>query len=236
MMRKVLNLVLVLSTLPLLQGCIPAVLVGGTASLGTTLAEERKLGEVMSDTEITATINAKWFDHDPKISEMVGLQVRQGRVLLSGLVDTPLRQIDAVRLAWEARGVKEVIDETRVGEETASIAASDTWITTKLKTEMLFNQDISSINYNIKTADGIVYLIGIAQNQHELDLVLQMARKINGVKNVVNQVRLKDGSPSQGGQSFSMDSAPVREAEPITVQPISGNNNSGGGFPSPRAM
>lgn len=235
-MRKLLNLILIFSTLPMLPGCLPAAIVGGTASLGSTIADERKFGEILTDTEIRAAVNAKWFDHDPKISEMVGLQVRQGRVLLTGLVDTPLRQIDAVRLAWEARGVKEVIDETRLGESTLSLYAKDTWITTKLETEMLFNQDINSVNYNVKTVDGVVYLIGIAQNQQELDRVMQMAQKISGVKNIVNHVRMKDGSQSQGGQVFSSDSSTsVREAEPISVQPIS-NNYGNDSFPAPRAM
>jgi osmotically-inducible protein OsmY len=236
-MRKIISLILISATLPLMQGCVPAALVGGTASIGSTLAEERKIGEVLSDTEITATVNAKWLDHDPKISEMVGLQVRQGRVLLTGLVDTPLRQIDAVRLAWEARGVKEVIDETKVGETTVGLYAADTWITTKLKTEMLFNEDISSINYNVKTVDGVVYLLGIAQNQQELDRVMQMARKIEGVKNIINYMRLKDGSAAQGGDAFPINNTTmVTEEAPIMVQPVSNDNYNSGGFPAPRAM
>lgn len=231
-MRININLILVLSTLPLLQGCIPAVIVGGSAELGTTLAEERKFSEVVSDTEINATITAKWMDHDPKINQMVGLQVRQGRVLLTGLVDTPLRQIDAVRIAWEARGVKEVIDETKVGSTTASLYASDSWITTKLKSEMLFDQNISSVNYTVKTVDGVVYLIGIAQNQSELNSVLGMARGISGVKNVVSHVRLKN-STTQTDQFFpSTTPNTVTEAEPIVAKPAYG----GGSFPAPRAQ
>jgi osmotically-inducible protein OsmY len=237
-MSKSLNFVLILSTLPLLQGCIPAALVGGTASLGTSIAEERKFGDVFTDAEISATINAKWIHHDSRISELVGLQVNQGRVLLTGIVDTPLRQIDAVRLAWEARGVKEVIDETRLGNSDLKLYASDSWITTKLKTEMLFNQDISSINYNIKTVGGIVYLIGIAQNQQELDQVMNMARKVNGVKNIVNYVNIKGQPISQRGQDFSTNGPDMtREAEPIMMQPASNESYGGGdGYPSPRAM
>lgn len=236
-MNNKLSIVMIVSTLPLLQGCIPAAIVGGTASLGTTLAEERKIGEVLSDTEIRTSINALWLDYDPKISELVGLQVRQGRVLLTGIMDTPLRQIDAVRLAWEARGVKEVIDETRLGNSDVNLYAKDSWITTKLTTEMLFNQDISSINYNVKTVGGIVYLIGIAQNQKELDNVIQMARKIDGVKNVVSHVRMKDGSAGQTTMSYNADnSSSVQEGEPISVQPISTDSYNSGGFPAPKAM
>jgi osmotically-inducible protein OsmY len=235
-MYKYFNLIIIFSALPLLQGCIPAALVGGSATLGSSLAEERKFSDVISDAEIQATINTKWLKHDPKISEMVSLQVREGRVLLTGHVDRPLRQIDAVRLAWEARGVKEVIDETKLGDNSLKLYANDAWITTKLQTEMLFDQDISSINYNIKTVGGVIYLIGIAQNQQELDQVIQMARNINGVKNIVNHVRLKDGSLSQGGDLFPADNtASIREEAPIEAQPASNGNYNSDNFPAPRA-
>lgn len=238
-MRKFFTFIFIGSTLPLLQGCIPAAVVGGTASLGTTLAEERRMGEVFSDTEITATINAKWLDHDPEITKQVGLQVRQGRVLLTGLVDTQMRQIDAVRLAWEADGVKEVIDETRIGDNSVGRYAQDAWITTKLNTEMLFNQDVSSINYNVKTVDGVVYLLGIAQNQQELDRVMNIARGVSGVKNVVSYVKMKDGSSSytSGNYQQQQGAGMVREEAPIMMQPTSDNyGGGGGGFPAPRAM
>jgi len=235
-MRKSLTFVLIFSTLPMLQGCVPAAVVGGTASLGTNLAEERKFGEVFTDTQISATINAKWLEHDSKITEQVGLQVRQGRVLLTGLVDTQMRQIDAVRLAWEADGVKEVIDETRIGENSVTKYAQDTWITTKVNTEMLFNQDISSINYNVKTVDGTVYLLGIAQNQQELDRVMKIARGVSGVNNIVNYVKLKDGSTAYAGDAFpTQDMGMVREEAPIMVQPVSDSYSNNGAFPAPRA-
>lgn len=233
-MRKILTVVFLISTLPLIQGCVPAAIVGGTAGLGTTLAEDRKLSEVISDTEIKAVIHAKWLHHDSTISEMVSLQVRQGRVLLTGLVDTPLRQMDAVRLAWEADGVKEVIDETKLGDNSFGTYANDTWITTKLKTEMLFNQDISSVNYTIKTVDSVVYLIGIAQNQQELSAVENMARKISGVKNVVSHMRLKDGSQSAMSYGGAQGPSLVHEAEPIVVHSEPGYSPNGS-FPSPKA-
>ena len=234
-MRKILNIILFSSTLPFLQGCVPAALVSGTAGIGTTLAEDRKLTEVMTDTEIRTVIMAKWVNHDSSIMDMVNVQVRQGRVLLTGLVDTPLRQMDAVRLAWEANGVKEVIDETRVGDNSFGTYATDTWITTKLKTEMLFDQDISSVNYNIKTVDSTVYLIGIAQNQQELDKVMNMARKISGVKNVVNHMRMKNGGSAETTPFSYSEPSSVREAEPIVVQqePTQSYGNS---FPSPKAQ
>src|SRR5260221_8462717 len=179
-MRTYISLGLLLSALPLLQGCVPAML--GTAGMGlSTIAEERSLGQVVNDTQIKAMVNAKWLHYDPKLSETTEIQVREGRVLLTGFVDKPQSQIDAVRLAWEVNGVREVIDETRLGKESFGNYAKDTFITAKLKGELLFDEHVDSVNYNIKTVDGTVYLIGIGQNQAEIDHVMRSAQRVSGV-------------------------------------------------------
>lgn len=239
-MRYYIPLILISTTLPLLQGCIPA-MVGGTAAVvGPTIAEERTLGQVVTDTEIRTKINGKWMDYDPKLHEMVELQVREGRVLLSGLLDTPQRQIDAVRLAWEVNGVKEVIDETRIGQDSLGNYANDTWITTKLKTVLLFDDKVGSLNYNIKTVDGNVYLIGIAQNQAEVEHVMQQARQVSGVKGVTNYMRIKgSGVPGYAGSIPTPEASytsNISSSGPIQERPLSDTNHSDDlSFPNPRA-
>lgn len=166
---------------------------GAGALVGSSAAEERGLGGALSDTGIRAKINLLWFDFDPSISEEVELSVREGRVLLTGYLSSPQLQIDAVRLAWQVPGVREVRDETKVGDGTGVRGyAADTWITMQLRSDMLFDGDVESINYSVKTVDGVVYLMGIGQNRDELEKVVNHARGINGVKKVVSYVRLKE--------------------------------------------
>ncbi len=176
-----------------LQGCVPVAVFGGAASVGMSATAEHGFSGLIDDAAIKAEINALWFDFDPGLNEMVELSVREGRVLLTGAVDTPQRQIDAVRLSWKAGNVKEVIDETTIGDgHGIGSYAGDAWITTHLKAEILFEPEILSVNYNIKTVNGKIYLIGIAQNQLELDRILDISRRIDGVKEVISYVRLKD--------------------------------------------
>ncbi len=176
----------------LLSGCAPIVVAGGATAIGSSAMEERGIKGVLSDNSIRAQVNTKWFDHDPTLNESVELSVREGRILLTGTLDTTQQQIDAVRLAWQVEGVREVIDETKVGKGSGVKGyASDTWVTTKLKASLLFEEDIYSNNYSLKTVEGTVYLIGIAQDQEELDRVIDIVRNSKGVKEVVNYVRLK---------------------------------------------
>lgn len=194
-MRKLnlLGISCVVSSALLVQGCAPVAIFGGATALGMGAAQERGVSGSVSDTYIRTQIIAEWHAHNPHLNEKVELSVHEGRVLLTGSVDKPEEQIDAVRLAWQVKGVKEVIDEMILAKESGlSGYASDSWISTQLRTELIFSDNIQSINYNIKTYNGIVYLIGVAQSPQERDRVIDIARSVSGVKDVVNHVRIKE--------------------------------------------
>src|SRR6185312_746633 len=122
--------------------------------------------------------------------------VYNGRVLITGRVPNPDWRQEAVKLAWKADGVQEVYDEIEVGPDTHFMdEARDTVITTRLKNDMVFDQYIRSINYVVTTNDGIVYIIGTARSQQELNRVTDYARNIANVRRVVSYVRIRSGEP-----------------------------------------
>lgn len=176
---------------PLIAGCAEAV-IGGAAATGVAASQERGLGGAAGDLQIRSEINYLWLRHDEKMYVAVGLNVHEGRVLLTGKVPTPQARVDAVRLAWQAKNVKEVINEIQV-EQTGGISeyASDAWISNQLRARLLFDADVSSINYSVVTVSGTVYLMGIARSQAELDRVTTHARNIGNVRRVISYVRVK---------------------------------------------
>lgn len=178
-----------------LSGCVGAV-VGAGATAGTAAMEERGIGGATDDTVIRTRINALWSSADERMWRKVGLQVHTGRVLLTGAVESTEMRDRAVRLAWQAKGVKEVINEIQVDKSGGVVGfTKDTWISTQLKSKLLFDGDVSSINYSVETVNGTVYLIGIAQNQAELDRVTNHARTLDYVKKVVSYVKIKQPQP-----------------------------------------
>jgi hypothetical protein len=84
---------------------------------------------------------------------------------------------------------------------TVGVAAvqDDTWISTQLTAEILFDIDIFAINYNMETINGVIYVVGIAQNQAEIDKLIEHARRIKFVKKVVSHVLLKDDPRREPG-------------------------------------
>lgn len=174
-----------------LSACAPAIIGGGTV-VGTAAVSEKGISGALSDTQISTQIRAKLYKKDPELYYKVGVTVTNGEVMLTGAVSNDTMQLDAVRLAWEVQGVHRVIDNITVSCETnLGSFAQDSWITTNLRSSLLFDVDILSVNYSIKTMNGIVYLMGIAQDQNELNRVVNHARNTSYVKKVVSYVQVK---------------------------------------------
>ena len=131
-------------TATLAAGCTPVgVAVGAAAAAGTAATSERGLGTTISDDRIWLEINKRWIEHDGQMFDAVKLQVHEGRVLLSGLVEGPEMRVDAVRIAWEVDGVREVINEVVVSDEgDFGSFVQDRWIVSQLRNNLLFDTQV----------------------------------------------------------------------------------------------
>lgn len=177
-----------------LSGCSPAgMAVGAAATAGTTASQERPISKAVSDAAIRSEINYKWGTHDLALYRKVSLSVIEGRVVLTGSVINPQTRIDAARIAWQAHGVKEVINEIQVENWSGVMdRGRDEWIQAKIKSRLTLDSGVMSINYSIDCVNGTVYVMGIAQSQDELDRVINHIRDTAYVRSVVSYVRLKD--------------------------------------------
>ena len=180
-------------------GCAPVAITAGTAA-ASAATEERGVGGAVSDTAIRAEINALWLGHDLDMFVAIELEVVEGRVLLAGHVEKPENRVDAVRLAWKADGVKEVINEIQIAKSRDIADRSrDRWITAQLRAKILFDKQIASINYSIDSVGRVVYLMGIARNEAEHERVKAHARDVSYVKRVISHVILKDDKRRKAG-------------------------------------
>lgn len=180
-----------------LSGCIPLV-VGAGATGAVAASQDRGLEQGVNDNEIAFEINRRLADKNGDLFRRVSTQVNRGRVVLIGTVARTEDRLTVVEISRKVDGVKQVIDELQVGQPLSfSENTDDTLITTKLRGEITGDSKISSINYSIDTVRGTVYLMGIAQNQSELDRVIAHARGVSGVRNVVSNVEVKSSITQQ---------------------------------------
>lgn len=179
-------------TLFTLAGCGPTgVAIGAGASVATASQTDKGIQAAATDLRIRTEINHYLFQKDVDLFSAVALSVENGRVLLTGAVQKPDDRIEATRLAWKAEGVREVINEIQV-RDSASLTdrARDIVINKRLQGTLLLDNKVKSINFSTDTVNGIVYLFGVARNQGELDRVINHARNIEYVSNVVSYVSL----------------------------------------------
>jgi osmotically-inducible protein OsmY len=205
-----------LLVLPLaLGGCVGALVVGGLAAAaggGYAAAQERGIDGATNDMAIKTSIESRLIGRDPQLQAGITTTVFGGRVLLTGRVANPEMKAAADQIASSTQHVRALHDEIEVSPPGGAWDdARDAWITTRVRSEMVVDPAIRSVNYTIDTANGSVYLIGSARSQAELDRATQIARYVPGVKRVVSYVEIRGG-------------APVAAMQPGSGAPLSGGS------------
>lgn len=183
-----------------LGACDPVSLtVGAGATAGVAVYQERGIEGVARDTALEARIFKLWVDSDKKLVTHMSIEVYESRALLTGVATSEEERADAVGMAWKVDGVEDVMNEILVGDlPTLSEIARDTAITAELKSKLTFDDQVLAVNYAIETVRGTIFLLGIAQDQDELDRVIARARNISYAKRVVSYVRVK--TPGEGDE------------------------------------
>jgi len=160
----------------------------GLVNVASSPSEDRSFETLSADTAITFDINEillgeKYRDLFAEISTDAYERV----VLLTGTVKFAQNKQRATDLVRGVKGVKRIVNELQVTNDYGiGAAANDLWIETKLKVLLLGTKDIRSINYRWRSVNGTVYVIGAARSQQEMNTVLDVIRKTDRVKKVIN--------------------------------------------------
>ena len=174
-------------------GCSPAnVLATGGGSAMVVAEGERSLGTVIDDAPIKVNIAAKFLSADNNLFVNINTSVLEGRVLLTGIVDNQEIRIEAVRLVWEAEGVREIVNEIEVGNRSSlKDYASDLWINTQARAVAAKTIGLKAITYNFETINGKIYIAGITTKSDQLEELVSALKSIKGVSEIVNYVIIK---------------------------------------------
>ena len=173
-------------------GCSPAGILATGGSSAMVVAEgERSLGTVIDDATIKVNIAAKFLSAENNLFVNINTSVLEGRILLTGLVDSQEIRIDAVRLVWEVEGVREIINEIEIGDRsTLKDYASDLWINTQARAVAAKVVGIRAITFNFETIQGKIYIAGISNRQDLLEEMISSLKNIKGVNEIVNYVMI----------------------------------------------
>ena len=181
-MKALSPLAILLSAL-LLQGCVAAAVVG-TAAVGTKAATD-PVGTQVDDSTLELRVNSA-LSKDEQIKKQARINVTayQGKVLLTGQSPTPDLSARAKQIAMGVEGTTEVFNEVRQGQPIGlGTASSDTWITTKVRSQLLSTDQVKSSNVKVTTENSEVFLMGLVTDR-EGRAAADIASRVSGVSRV----------------------------------------------------
>lgn len=185
--KYILNLIILF----LLSGCIGA---SSTGVFGTGVSiamDPRTLGTQIDDSIMDKSLDARLVAMNKNYLLNVKTKVLDGRIFLTGKIDTPEEKLQITKLAWETKGARSVKNDLKIKEEfNFQQSAKDILITSQLRSAMIFNKKIKAVNYNIDTFKKVIYVYGIAQSEDEKDEIVKEAKEILDVKNVITSILL----------------------------------------------
>ena len=175
----------------ILSGCAG---VGSKGLVGTGVSiafDPRSVGTQIDDSIMQKTISAKILAKDKKYFLTVKSKVLDGRIFITGKVDTPEEKLQITKLAWETKGARSVRNDIKIKEKfDFKQSAKDILITSQFRTALIVNKNIKATNYQIDTYKKKIYVYGIALTPEEKDLVISEAKEILDVEDVIASILL----------------------------------------------
>ncbi|MBS0358379.1 MAG: BON domain-containing protein [Proteobacteria bacterium] len=174
---------LVLALALVLPGCVA--FVAGAATGGMVVYEKRNVQTISDDTQIRHQVALKIkADLDFKDSHIAVASFNRVVLLVGEVPQASLRE-QAEKLARQVPKIKAIYNEIKVKHPISALSeANDSWITTKIKTQMLATNDLKSGLIKVVTEDANVYLMGKVTH-HQADIAVDIARQVSGVQRVV---------------------------------------------------
>ena len=188
MKNKYLNIILILF---FLNACVGASS-KGIFGTGVSIAlDPRSLGTQIDDGIMDKNLDAKLLLLNKNYFLSIKTQVLDGRIFITGKVDDPEEKLKITKLAWEIEGARSVKNDVKIKEEFKfKQSAKDVLITSQLRTALIFNKKIKSANYSIDTYKKKIYIYGISETKEEQELVIEEAKQILDVEDVISSILL----------------------------------------------
>ena len=188
MKLKIINIFFVLL---LINSCV------GTASTGvfgtgvSVALDPRSLGTQIDDSIMQKNLSARLALNEKSYLISINIKVIDGRIFITGKVDDPEEKLKITKFAWETKGVRSVKNDIKIKEEfNFKQSAKDLLITSQLRTAIIFNKKIKATNYQIDTYKKKIYVYGIALNSDERKEVINEAKEILDVEDVIASIML----------------------------------------------
>jgi len=185
--------IVILLIFVIISGCVGY---SSTGVLGTGVSialDPRSLGTQIDDSIMQQNLRARLLSEDKSYIISVKTKILDGRIFLTGKVNSVEDKLKITKLAWEIKGARSVNNDLQIKEKfDFKRSAKDLLITSQLRAALIGSKKIKAVNYNIDTYKKNIYIYGIAQNNNERDEVIKEAKQILDVEDVITSIFLVD--------------------------------------------
>ena len=163
---------------------------GGVFGSGVSIAlDPRTLGTQIDDSIMQKNLIARLALFEKKYFISISVKVLDGRIFLGGKVDEAEEKLKITKMAWETKGARSVKNNIAIKRKFSfKNSATDVLITSQLRTFLILNKNVKSANFNIDTINQKVYIFGIAHTENEKKIIIEEAKIIGDVKEVVASI------------------------------------------------
>jgi osmotically-inducible protein OsmY len=163
---------------------------GGVFGTGVSIAlDPRTLGTQIDDSIMQKNLFARLAFTDKKYLVKISVKVLDGRIFLSGKADEPEEKLLITKMAWETKGARSVKNNISIKQKFSfKNVAADVLITSQLRAALIFNKNVKAANFNIDTINQKTYVFGIAHNEDEKKEIIQEAKQIVDLKELVTSI------------------------------------------------
>ncbi len=187
------NLLIIFFVGLILSGCVGAASKGVFGTGVSVAFDPRSVGTQVDDSIMQKNLSTRIILMDKKYLLIVKTKVLDGRIFLTGKVDNPEEKLKLTKLAWETDGARSVRNDIKIKEDfNFKQSAKDILITSQLRSAMIFNKKIKATNYQIDTYKKKIYVYGIAITLDEKKEVIDEAKQILDVEDVIASILLVD--------------------------------------------
>ena len=187
-MKKIL---IILSVLIILSSCVGSSTSGVFGSGVSIALDPRTLGTQIDDSIMQKNLQARLTLLEKKYFIKLSIKVLDGRIFLGGKVDEPEEKLRITKMAWETKGVRSVKNNIKIKQEFSfKNTAIDVLITAQLRTALILNKNVKAANFNIDTVNKKTYIFGIAYTEDEKKEIIQEAKQIVDLKELVTSILL----------------------------------------------
>ena len=183
--------IIVLFLLVLLNACVGSSSSGIFGSGVSIALDPRTLGTQIDDSIMQKNLQARLILLEKKYFIKLSIKVLDGRIFLGGRVDVPEEKLRITKMAWETKGVRSVKNNIKIKQEFSfKNTAIDVLITAQLRTALILNKNVKAANFNIDTVNKKTYIFGIAYTEDEKKEIIQEAKQIVDLEELVTSILL----------------------------------------------